>query len=143
MCEPQLWFILKIALDPLFDKYTFIQSKPKLFNGPWYKHIIIFFAFQLITVKNILTCLRNNMARYNGVDLFPDSCDTIDKKYGFFSLSMPTYVWCTVSNQIRQMCPINVTYEKQQKEIKKKDYLFSMKSPQKIMFKLIWFFFPQ
>lgn len=40
--------------------------------------------------KGVQTCFRNNMARYNGVDLLPDSCDTIDKKYGFFSLSMPT-----------------------------------------------------
>lgn len=37
-----------------------------------------------------ITCLRNNMALYNGIHLFPESCDTIDKKYGFFSESMPT-----------------------------------------------------
>lgn len=37
-----------------------------------------------------LTCLRNSMARYNGIHLLPESCDTTDKKYGFLSLSIPT-----------------------------------------------------
>lgn len=43
----------------------------------------------MITGTNY-TCFLNSIALYNGMFLLPDSCDTMDRKYGFLSESIPT-----------------------------------------------------
>lgn len=48
----------------------------------------------------LLTCFRKSMTLHKGIDFVPESWETIDRKQGCFSESMPTQFWCT--EQIRR-----------------------------------------